>query len=334
MKVSEYWDRLKVTGWLRSVPAARQAALRARVARALKSGEGWEGLASGGYDIECVENEGDYVKLLDAYAEASFGRFKPRDASDTIDPENGAAVIRFTLKGKKYRRTFDHDGDTVSEDFDAVLNAVLARAGFKERFFQLPPEGQLARLVFVSPAALKKAVKAGLVPEQALGDEAEEDLMDTGPWVAHRDASGRLRGRLTRAEWLAHPFRVWGEALFLCGWETRAPLEAMTAVQRPLWLLFDYDQKMARDAWTNSHHFFLCASSTDRVVETVEALRRAGAEGYARLLDEASRRFQAGAGEDAYGDLDTAYDAAEPKLQHFLEKYVDQHVEEFVFIEG
>ena len=47
------------------------SALKARVAKALKSGEGWEGLATGGYDVECVENEGDYVKLLDAYAEAA-----------------------------------------------------------------------------------------------------------------------------------------------------------------------------------------------------------------------------------------------------------------------
>jgi hypothetical protein len=334
MTLDEYWAQLKGTGWLKSVPTPQHKMLKLRIAKALKAGDGWKGLVTGGYDVECIENEGDYVRLLEAYSEASYGKFKPKVVKDSLDIENGKATIRFTLKGKSFRRSFEQNGDTVSEEFDAVLNGILEKARIAERFFQLPSDDQVANLTFVRPAALRKAVAAGLVPAEALGDEDEDE--DAEPWKPHADPSGRLRGRLTRAQVTAQPFQVWNEFFMLCGNPgTRPPYAAMTSTQRPAWLAFEYELLMMspESESPDSHRHYFARVAPAHVSETLDALRLLGADVHFRVLEEAQRRFAAGARDEEYSDLDNTIRDAEPNLEHYLEKYLAQHAEDFVLIE-
>lgn len=332
MNVDEYWKQLGKTGWLKSVPSTRHGALRLRIAKALKSGEGWRGLVTGGYDVECIEDEGDYVSLLKAYSDASYRKFQPKKIKASLDPENGRATIRFTLNGRNFRRSFEQDGDLVSEELDGVLNSILEKAGIPERFLQLPSDDQVAQLAFVKPVALRKAVAAGLVPAEALGDATEEDEVE--PWKPHVDPSGRHRGRLTRAQVIAQPFQVWNEFLMLCGNPaTRVPYEVLTRIQRPAWLAYEYEWLRAADFAPDSHSHYFARVASARVEETLKALRLLSAEVHLKVLTEAQRRFAAAVGQADYSDLDDTILNAVPNLEYYLEQYLDQHQDEFVLIE-
>jgi hypothetical protein len=323
MDLNTYWTRLGKTGWLASMPAARKRALKAAVGAALEAGEeGWKGLATGGYDAECIENDGDYTRLLRAYAEASDGRFAPEKVKDSVDIDEGTTRISFTLGGRQYRRTFEQEGDYVADDFDRILNVILEKAGIKERFFQLPADDQIAKLVFVTPEALANAVKAGLVPERMLETD-EDDDDDDGEIPRAVDPSGKLRVRLRRADVKRKPklLRDTVYALFL--WE---PYEAVTPTQRVVWLAFEYDGEM--------HHYYLSdpAHTPARVQEALDALEVLGASAHHRLLEEARRMHAAGADERQFDDIDRAYLALD-SLTPFIQKYIERNVDEFVVFE-
>lgn len=163
-----YWQRLKETGWLDSVPESRQDALRVSVESALEKLRGPAALITGQYDSECIEDDDDYTRLIELYADASYGKVRPEEVGAKIDWENKRATISITLNGKEYERTFAHSGDYVSDEFDDSLNSILQEAGIEECFFQLPSTDQIVNLSFATHETVQKAVAAGLLPGEVL----------------------------------------------------------------------------------------------------------------------------------------------------------------------
>ena len=176
MNSDDYWRRLKDTDWLESVPPSQHDAFRISVESALAGGRGPEALVTGEYDVECIEDDGDYTTLLEQYADASYGKFRPESIDDDVDWESEIATISFTLNGKHFERSFEQLSDYVSDEFDDTLNDILEEAGIQERFFQLPTDDQIAKLTFAKPETLRRAVEAGLLPQGVLmKNKGQED---------------------------------------------------------------------------------------------------------------------------------------------------------------
>jgi hypothetical protein len=158
----EWLAALEQCGWLSEVPAHEAARLKGE---SKKPGTLTEtALAPTGYDVECIENTGDYRKwVVPAFTEASFGELKFRKVRDSIDFDNETATLSLTAGNRTFTRTFDQHDDYVADEMIPFMNTVAAALGHKKRFHLVDGGDQIAGLVFVTPKTFARAKKLGLL---------------------------------------------------------------------------------------------------------------------------------------------------------------------------
>jgi hypothetical protein len=74
MSVDEILRRLEAIGWMDHVSGAKRATMRADLEHWHKSKPEWSylGLATSGYDAECIEDDESYPMLIKSYVAAVF----------------------------------------------------------------------------------------------------------------------------------------------------------------------------------------------------------------------------------------------------------------------
>ena len=114
-----------------------------------------------------VEGEWDrepYEPLVQMYADASFGMFRPASVSDARH-DDGSVTLSFVVDGQKYEATAEDQGWLPAELTELIEGAFRKHCGGLEFFETYYPEaGQSSSWTFCRKRAYRAIVKAGLIP--------------------------------------------------------------------------------------------------------------------------------------------------------------------------
>ena len=164
---------LEGCGWRDEMPVAQWRGLRDRVLVARDLGEACAALSGLRFDTEALSAFGDtigpqvdsYTKILRAYAAGSWGQFRPEKIEEIFEASHGVVRLAFMHRGRRYERVLARRGELFQAEVHRLVNQVLADGGVRQRFIALPcAEGEM-RAVFISPAAMQRAMDAGFFME-------------------------------------------------------------------------------------------------------------------------------------------------------------------------
>jgi hypothetical protein len=117
------------------------------------------------FDTECIEDHGDYARIIRRMCELSKGALPLQDIRDHVDVEAGQAWVSFTLGGQTYRWTAEVDDDWVDAQILTRLAQLLDAQGQARRFISMGLFGQDMLLGCASAdelAQLKRLVGPGV----------------------------------------------------------------------------------------------------------------------------------------------------------------------------
>jgi hypothetical protein len=168
----EFWAKLEEIGWLDAVTEAERKRLRTALAKAFKRDPrlAFSALAVISFDAVCIEGEGPrgntYYTVLRKLARASRGKFAPTDIADELVDEEDVAQISFRHGGKVFSCEVPYEDDWFQRPVLDLVNKAMKAGKAREQFIPLPLREQTIALVLAPPALYKKAVRAGLIPQQ------------------------------------------------------------------------------------------------------------------------------------------------------------------------
>jgi hypothetical protein len=124
-----------------------------------------------GFALVFMEVDGEwdadpFEPLVEAFAEASFGMFKPTQITDTRHDDS--ATLSFQVGTKRYTATDEVGGWIPTEFLELIWKAFKQNCGGME-FFETfhPGMGQSSSWTFCKPRAYRALVQAGLLPDSA-----------------------------------------------------------------------------------------------------------------------------------------------------------------------
>jgi len=86
-------------------------------------------------DTECIEDNGDYIRIIDRLITLSQGTLKVENLRDSIDVEADEATISFVLKGEQYRWAMEVNDDWLDISILSKFNSVLDTLNSEKKFF-------------------------------------------------------------------------------------------------------------------------------------------------------------------------------------------------------
>jgi hypothetical protein len=112
------------------------------------------------FDAECIEDEGDYVRIAERMRDLAQGELPIENIRDRVDVENGDAWLEFDLRGETV-----HWGARVKEDWidpDILSNfcALLQHQNGTRRFTYFDLKGQDSLIGCATEEELRKLRKA------------------------------------------------------------------------------------------------------------------------------------------------------------------------------
>jgi predicted DNA-binding WGR domain protein len=108
------------------------------------------------FDMECIEDHGDYARIAMRMEELAAGDLPLEKIEDYVDVEEGKAWLAFRLDGRDYRREFRVDNDWVDPRALFALDTRLRRRGTGRRFTYLNLGGQDLLIGCSTPEQLEK----------------------------------------------------------------------------------------------------------------------------------------------------------------------------------
>jgi hypothetical protein len=87
------------------------------------------------FDAECIEDQGDYVRVVQRFVILAKGALPLSDIHDHVDVEAEEAWIEFTLEGKKVHWDLKVSDDWVDTDLYSQLQRMVAPRAAGKRFF-------------------------------------------------------------------------------------------------------------------------------------------------------------------------------------------------------
>lgn len=99
-------------------------------------------------DRECIEDHGDYVRIVERIAEMIYPELVITDIRDYVDIENKRATISFTLGDLNYEYELNVNDDWVDLSVLEYFSKLLAESGSEFRFF-FSDIGQSVLIVFI-----------------------------------------------------------------------------------------------------------------------------------------------------------------------------------------
>lgn len=162
------WSDLVDIGWIEDLPSdgARQSlrdSLRGHFGES--NSHDPTCLATVFLPAECIEDKGDYVRVVQLLARGSYGRFAPELVSDAFDLDARTACVTFRLGRSGHSIELPFEDDYPHPLLFDRVNAALAAIGEERRFFLIcAPDVDGVHLCFVRPSVWERAIGADLVP--------------------------------------------------------------------------------------------------------------------------------------------------------------------------
>ncbi len=174
----EYWQSLERLGWLDWMTPEVRSANKAALERKFPEDPftAFEIFTTGGYVLKTLQSDGDYIHLVQNYSEASRNVLLLSDIEDRFDHSRKVAWIVFSFRGQRFERTVPFESKYKPKEFDAWMEEVLRALGIRERFYELPSEGDVIGLTFMTPETHARAIEWGLLPRD--WDEVEDARYD------------------------------------------------------------------------------------------------------------------------------------------------------------
>lgn len=94
------------------------------------------------FDTECIEDHGDYARIIQRMSELTKGALPVRDVRDHVDLDAGQAWVAFILGRQEYRWKAEVDDDWVDAEIITRLVALLDAQGQGRRFIAIDLLGQ------------------------------------------------------------------------------------------------------------------------------------------------------------------------------------------------
>jgi hypothetical protein len=163
-----FWAKLHESGWLDELTDHDRENLRLDLLNIFDSGEGdpAELLVTGFIADESIEDDGDYVALIQKFAKASRGIFTPSNLTDQFNHDAEEATVSFEFCGSRYEITVPFKNDDFHPDVIHLLNEALEDAGIQQRFFPLFGEDNPGvSILFVSEKTWSNARRLGILRE-------------------------------------------------------------------------------------------------------------------------------------------------------------------------
>ncbi len=113
------------------------------------------------FDTECIEDHGDYARIVERMAEMAQGSLPLKDVYDYVDVEAGQASFGFTLHGEKHNVFCEVDNDWVDTKIFAVFVDLLAKTDPSKVYVYYDLRGQDCVLGCVTHKQLKQLRKSG-----------------------------------------------------------------------------------------------------------------------------------------------------------------------------
>lgn len=133
------------------------------------------------FDMECIEDNGDYVALTKKFAKLCGGALDFKQLTDSVDIDEEEAQLKFSLDGKKYKWDLEVEDDWVDPAFLLKMAELLESKKVGLRFTYLDLGGQDFVIGCASGTELKKLNSATGLNFEWLSDavrswdEDEED---------------------------------------------------------------------------------------------------------------------------------------------------------------
>ena len=86
-------------------------------------------------DTECIEDNGDYVRIVERLITLSQRALKIENLSDAIDIEANEAIISFVLEGEHYSWPMEVNDDWLDINLLSKLNVFLNKLSSEKKFF-------------------------------------------------------------------------------------------------------------------------------------------------------------------------------------------------------
>lgn len=86
-------------------------------------------------DTECIEDNGDYVRIIERLIVLSQGILKIKNLTDFVDIDNKKANVSFELNGEYYNWSMEVNDDWLDINILYKLNTVLSKLNTEKRFF-------------------------------------------------------------------------------------------------------------------------------------------------------------------------------------------------------
>jgi hypothetical protein len=103
------------------------------------------------FDAECIEDNGDYARLIERFVALAKGALPITDIRDQVDIENGTAWVEFKLDGQPVHWDLKVSNDWVDPDLYTRMQELAAARGGGKRFF-IEALGQDSLVSFGDPA--------------------------------------------------------------------------------------------------------------------------------------------------------------------------------------
>lgn len=113
-------------------------------------------------DTECIENHGDYARIVRRMAALTRGSLALEDVRDYVDIEAGMASVGFTLDGETHDVICEVDGDWVDARIFGLLNELLAATDPSKTFLYLDLGGQMFLTGCVTHENLRRLRELGV----------------------------------------------------------------------------------------------------------------------------------------------------------------------------
>ena len=114
------------------------------------------------FDTECIEDHGDYKRIVDRMAELTQGSLPLADIQDYVDLQEGEARFSFTLHGKETKVDCRVEDDWVDPKIFSVFVQVLASTDPSKVFVHYDLGGQDCLIGCVSREQLRQLNKDGI----------------------------------------------------------------------------------------------------------------------------------------------------------------------------
>jgi hypothetical protein len=121
------------------------------------------------FDFESGNIDNPYQALTEKFAAASRGAFNPTQVSNEFDWDRKAAGISFVVKGKRYSKKLEFNGDWLDPEFFSFIEEVVKETVSDGRFYSLSDGNEFVGYLFLRNNQKQALESQGLITLEPVG---------------------------------------------------------------------------------------------------------------------------------------------------------------------